>query len=57
MHHMQVRVMVHGKETVLGDAASDHELFLTNVLYRCPAAEVIRKRKAEHLKVSPEAVC
>lgn len=33
---VQVRVMVQGCETVLGDAASDHELFMTaEVLTRC----------------------
>jgi len=50
---MQVRVMVHGRETVLGDAASDHEIFMTNVYYECPATDVIRKCKTTHVKVVP----
>lgn len=49
---MQVRVMVHGQETVLGDAASDHEIFMTNVHYECPATDALHKCKATHLQVS-----
>lgn len=43
--------MVHGRETVLGDAASDHEIFMTNVHYECPATDVLRKCKTTHLQV------
>ena len=48
---VQVRVMVRGVETVLGDAASAHELFLTDVNYECPAASVLGRCKAHHLQV------
>lgn len=48
---VQVRVMVHGMETVLGDAASDHEIFMTNVHYECPASDAVRQCKATHLQV------
>lgn len=44
--------MVHGRETVLGDAASDHEIFMTNVHYECPATDALRKCKTTHLQVS-----
>jgi hypothetical protein len=47
---LQVRVMVRGEETVLGDAASSHELFMTNVQYECPLSAVLDKLKAQHLK-------
>lgn len=48
---VQVHVMVHGVETVLGDAASVHELFMTSVQYECPATCVLARCKAVHLKV------
>jgi hypothetical protein len=43
--------MVHGEETVLGDAASEHEIFMTDVHYECPAADVLSKCRAKRLEV------
>ena len=48
---VQVRVMVHGEETVLGDAASAHELFVTDALLECPVSAVRGTRRAQHLRV------
>jgi hypothetical protein len=48
---IQARVMVHGVETVLGDAASEHEIFMTDVRYECPAADVLSKCRAQRLEV------
>ena len=49
--NLQVRVMVRGNETVLGDAASAHEIFLTDEQFECPLAAVLGKCTAQHLKV------
>jgi hypothetical protein len=46
-----VRVMIHGEETVLGDAASEHEIFMTDVRYECPASDVLSKCCAKRLQV------
>lgn len=48
---VQVRVMVQGDETMLGDAASAHEIFLTDVQYECALGAVLGICKAAHVQV------
>lgn len=43
--------MEHGKVTVLGDAASDHEIFMISKQREIPPELIHKKCNAERLKV------